>query len=114
VTRAEFERLLTDLDARLAEFEHHPEPSVRERVVALIERVDAVHRAGLERLVDLMRERDPALVDHVARDPIAGLMLALYDLAPAADPAVGGRGFVPLAQLEASARAARARGRHGA
>src|SRR5262245_28722409 len=107
MTREDLERLLTDLDALVAEFEQHPDPWVRGRVLALIHHVDGAHRAGLERLVALIGERDPGLLDEVARDPVAGLLLALYDLGPDPDPGARGHGFVPLAQLEASARAAR-------
>lgn len=102
----EFEELLTRLDALVAEFEGHQDPAVSARVLELIRQVDAVHRAGLERLTALVARRHPELLDEMAVDPVAGLLLTLYDLTP------GGRrnaAFIPLAQLEASAYAARAR-----
>ena len=57
---------------------------------------DAVHREGLGRLVELVGRRDPRLLDDAGQDPIAGILLSLYDLAPF-------RSFVPLERLQASA-----------
>lgn len=102
----EFERLLMSLDALITEFEGHQDREVSARVVELVHRVDAVHRAGLERLVAVVASRRPELLDEMAADPVVGLLLTLYDLLPRGGPSAA---FVPLAQLEASAFAARIR-----
>lgn len=102
----EFEELLTRLDALIAEFEGRQDPAVSARVLDLIRQIDAVHRAGLERLVALVGRRHPELLDEVAADPVLRLFLTLYDLMPGGERNVA---FVPLAQLEASASAARLR-----
>jgi len=106
MTDAEFEDLLTHLDALVTEFEHHPDAVVSARAIEMIQHVDAVHREGLARLVALIGRRDPQCLEEAARDPIVRILLALYDLAPGGQE----RGaFIPLAHLEASALAARAR-----
>src|SRR5262245_22280339 len=116
MTDAEFEGLLTRLDALVTEFEQHPDPAVSARALEMIQLVDAVHRAGLERLAALIRGRDPKILEDAAKDTIAQILLALYDLEPGRYANTierpGGSppgGFVPLAQLEASAHAARVR-----
>jgi|SRR5215469_18104301 len=107
MTAAEFEDLLTRLDALVTDFEHHPDPAVSARALEMIHHVDAVHREGLGRIVALISARDPKLIEEATRDPIVRILLALYDLEPG-----GGRergAFIPLADLEASALLARAR-----
>jgi hypothetical protein len=106
MTEAEFQDLLRHLDALVSWFESHPDPEVSGQALALIRHVDAVHREGLERLVGLIRRRDPTLLDEARHDPIVSVLLALYDLAPASPPTPT---FIPLERLAASAAAARAR-----
>jgi hypothetical protein len=107
MTGAEFEELLTRLDALVAEFEEHPDPVVSARALEMIQLVDAVHRAGLGRLAELIRRRDPKALEDAAQDGVVSILFALYELELGASAEAGA--FVPLAQLEASARAARAR-----
>jgi hypothetical protein len=107
MTGPEFEGLLTHLDALLTEFEQHPDAVVSARAMEMIQLVDAVHREALGRLVALAGRRNPRWIEEAACDPVVRILLALYDLAPGAEDH---RAFIPLAQLEASALAARARG----
>jgi hypothetical protein len=106
MTGTEFQELLGHLDALVASFETHPDSAVSALALELIRDIDAVHREALERLAELIGRREPALLEEAARDPIIGIVLALYDLAPAprTSPA-----FIPLERLAASATAARAR-----
>jgi len=106
MTDAEFEDLLTRLDALVTEFEQHPDPVTSARALEMIQLVDAVHRAGLGQLVALIRRRDPKLLEDASQDRIMRILLALYDLEPGGDPVRGA--FVPLSQLQASARLVRA------
>jgi hypothetical protein len=106
MTGSEFRELLNHLDALVARFETHPDPNVSAHALELMRHVDAVHREALERLAGLVSRRDPALFEDAARDPIIGVLLALYDLAPAPPTS---QAFVPLERLAASAAAARAR-----
>ena len=105
MTTEEFEELLTHLDALVAEFEAHGDPGVSARALDLLRHVDAIHREGLGRLVELIHRRYPQLVEEVAQDGVVHILLSLYDLAPS--PPTGA--FIPLARLEASAAAARSR-----
>lgn len=58
-----------------------PEGDVREQVFALLEHLDAVHRIGLTRLLDLLAESgDPTLIRRLSADPVAGVLLELYSL----------------------------------
>jgi hypothetical protein len=107
MTDAEFEELLTRLDALVTEFEQHPDPAVSARVLEMLQHVDAVHREGLGRLVALIAARDRELLDGATQDSVVRILLALYDLDPGGERER--RAFIPLTQLEASAHAARAR-----
>lgn len=103
---ADFPGLLAHLDALVGEFEAHPDPAVRERALDLMRHVDAVHRPGLARLVELAGRRDPGLLEEARRDPVVAILLALYDLD--GDPGPG-PAFIPLERLAGSAAAVRAR-----
>ncbi len=71
----------------IQEFDEHPDDDVRERVFALLDGVDALHRAALGRLVALLKEPDAATTwSRAQRDPLIRTVLALYDLAPATEP----------------------------
>ena len=107
MTASEFEALLTRVDALIAEFERHPDADVRQLALDLLQGIDAVHREGIARLVDLLNQRFPRLLQEAAvADPVIRLLLVLYDLAPSAtaDPA-----FIPLERLQQSAALARTR-----
>lgn len=106
MTPDEFEALLAHLDGLVAEFEGHPDPSVRERALELLRHVDAVHREGIGRLAQLISHSYPQFLQEAARDPVVGILLALYDLTPS-EPR--GTAFIPLSRLERSAAATRAR-----
>lgn len=67
---------ITDLAEELAE---HPE--VGSQVVELLDWVDAYHRDGLGRLVEMIRAwRGEIFLEAVAEDDLAGGLLATYDL----------------------------------
>jgi hypothetical protein len=102
----EFEELLTSLDALIAEFEAHADGTVSERALEMLRLVDAVHREGLGRLVDVIRRRRPELMGEAAADPVVRILLALYDLEPGGSPTAT---FIPLERLAQSAAAARGR-----
>jgi hypothetical protein len=107
MTASEFEALLTRVDALIGEFEHHADPDVRQLALGLLHGIDAVHREGIARLVDLLNQRFPRLLEEAAaNDPVIRLLLLLYDLAPSASPAPA---FIPLERLQQSAALARTR-----
>jgi hypothetical protein len=107
MTDAEFEELLTRLDALVAEFEQHPDPVVSARALEMLRHIDAVHREGLGRLVALIGAHDPKILDGATHNAVVRILLALYDLDRGGERER--RAFIPLAHLEASAHAMRAR-----
>jgi Fe-S cluster biogenesis protein NfuA/nitrite reductase/ring-hydroxylating ferredoxin subunit len=78
---------LEDIGARVGElvarFEAHPQVEVRDAVFELLEGIDALHRAGVSRLVELLMDShgESALAE-LAADPLAAPVLELYDLLP--------------------------------
>lgn len=59
----------------------HPDAKVAERVGELLDWVDAFHRDGLGRLVEMIRAwRGEIFLESVARDEITGLFLRVYGL----------------------------------
>ena len=66
------------LDELVELFQQHPDPAVRERAVALLRSVDAVHRPGLRRLAELLQAA--GLRRRALDDPEVRLLFDLYDL----------------------------------
>lgn len=70
------------IDGLIQELTAHPDPTVGERASALLDGVDALHRAALGRLVALLATPSGAAVWSQARqDPVIRAVLLLYDLA---------------------------------
>ena len=69
---------LERLDELVKRFEEHPEPAVQERVFELLQCVDAVHRAGLRRLGELLKVA--GLQRRALDDPEVRLLFELYEL----------------------------------
>lgn len=75
------------LDEQIRALAAHPDPAVGERASALLDGVDALHRAALGRLVALLQAPGTARVWAQARqDPVIGAVLLLYDLAEPGEP----------------------------
>lgn len=71
------------LDGLIQDFAEHPDEGVRARVFALLDGVDALHRAALGRLVALLQGPGAGGVWTQARaDPVIRTTLLLYDLLP--------------------------------
>lgn len=103
--------LLASVDDLIRVLQEHPEEGTREQVAALLGGIDAVHREGLERLVERFREfGGDALVERLADDPVVRTLLGLYDLAELDLPEEEGEGsgtarsgapvgFVPIEEV---------------
>jgi nitrite reductase/ring-hydroxylating ferredoxin subunit/Fe-S cluster biogenesis protein NfuA len=63
-------------------FEQHPIVQVREQAMEMLGLIDALHRAGIQRLVEALRNQGSGLLDEVLEDPAAEILLTLYDLMP--------------------------------
>jgi len=64
-------------------FERHPQVAVRDDVFELLQGIDALHRAGIARLVKLLvTAHSEEVLAELAADPVAGPVLRLYDLVP--------------------------------
>ncbi len=74
------------LDALIQGFADHPDNDVRERVFALLDGIDALHRASLGRLVSFLQGPGAQLAWAQARkDQLVRTVLLLYDLMPPAE-----------------------------
>jgi Fe-S cluster biogenesis protein NfuA len=63
------------------ELQSHPDPAVGKKVEEMLDWVDAFHREGLGRLVEMIRSwRGEIFLESVARDEITGAFLSAYDL----------------------------------
>jgi nitrite reductase/ring-hydroxylating ferredoxin subunit len=73
--------LIEDFERLLAALESHPDRTVRDQVRALLERVDAVHRTALTRLMGAIHAMaGEAFINRLAADPAIRLLLMSYDL----------------------------------
>ena len=80
------------LDSLVQAFEQHPDEEVREQALEMLGLVDALHRAGIYRLVEVLWTGSPTVLEKALHDPAINILLQLYDLAPG-DPE-------PLEQVE--------------
>ena len=104
LAEGEFRAVGRHLDDLVREFESLPYPQIRDRVFELLQTVDALHRSGLHRLVELLAQHDGgAALERAAADPIVRTLLVLYDLAPEPEPApvavAGASSFIPLDRI---------------
>ena len=93
--------LVTRLDDLVRHFEEYPDPLVRGPAIELLQLVDGLHRAGLQRIADLLRAA--GLERRALDDAEVRLLYDLYNLdqntqAESATARTGGS-FVPLAKL---------------
>ncbi len=66
------------------EFETLPYPNLRDKAANLLQAIDTLHRAPLERLVALIRDANQVeLLDSLSKDPMVRQLFLLYDLLPA-------------------------------
>jgi Fe-S cluster biogenesis protein NfuA len=64
----------------------HPDAAVRDRVEEMMDLVDAFHREGLGRLVEMIRLwRGEVFLESVADDDVTGYFLSAYDFGEAPD-----------------------------
>ena len=75
--------LLVEADRLIRELDTRHGPDVREKTARLLAAVDAVHRAGLTHLMDVVRGMGgDAFVNRLIADPAIRMLLMAYDLVP--------------------------------
>ena len=73
--------ILAEVERLIAELRQHPDAAVGQRVMRLLDGVDAVHRAGLTHLMDAIRGMaGDAFVNRLVADPAIRVLLMSYDL----------------------------------
>jgi len=70
------------LDSLVQTFEQHPIVKVREEAMEMLGLIDALHREGLQQLVELLQAQAPVLLNQLLEDPAGSMLLTLYDLIP--------------------------------
>src|SRR6476469_1468080 len=64
----------------------HPDAAIRDRVEEMMDLVDAFHREGLGRLVEMIRLwRGEVFLESVADDDVTGYFLSAYDFGESPD-----------------------------
>jgi len=79
--RLPYDQILFRIGELAEELSEHPDPAVAEKVGELLDWVDAFHRDGLGRLIEMTRQwRGEIFLEAVAGDPITGTLLEVYGL----------------------------------
>ncbi|HEX3566563.1 MAG TPA: NifU family protein, partial [Acidimicrobiales bacterium] len=79
----------------------HPDPRVADQVTELLDWVDAFHRDGLGRLVEMIRSwRGEIFLESVSADEVVGTFLAAYGLGEATDTVAEATAAVEAALLQ--------------
>lgn len=99
-TNEEYRALLGQLDELTQKAERLPYPEARDLVFELLQNFDRMHREALIRMVDMIEQKDLALITALKSDFVIRTLLQLYDLADEDTPLPDTRkytqlGFVP-------------------
>lgn len=79
MSNEEWDELVASVASLLAEVESIPYPGVKEKVFALLQAIDGIHREPLRRLVHVFKE---GVLEKVITDPAIHTLMELYDLLP--------------------------------
>lgn len=78
-----FDDAVTRIGDLVAYFEDHSHAPVRDAAFALLQSIDILHRGGVSRLVELLvAAHGEEVLPELAKDPVVGPLLELYDLLP--------------------------------
>lgn len=81
-----YEEIMPRVGELADELLNHPDDEVRGQVEELLDWVDIFHRAGLQRVVDLIKAwRGELFLEQAEKDEIMGPFLLAYDLNESAD-----------------------------
>lgn len=80
--------ILAHAGERAEKLLEHPDPAVRADAAEVLDWIDAYHREGLGRLVEMVRQwRGEIFLEQAALDPVVGELLATYSLGVDVDAA---------------------------
>ncbi|HXG54878.1 MAG TPA: Rieske 2Fe-2S domain-containing protein [Vicinamibacterales bacterium] len=75
--------VLVDVERLIGELQAHHGAEVRDKTSQLLEGIDAIHRAGLTHLIDVVRGMGgDAFINRLIADPAIRMLLMSYDLVP--------------------------------
>jgi nitrite reductase/ring-hydroxylating ferredoxin subunit len=100
-------QLMPHIQARLDELEQLPFPQVKDAMLDLLGSIDMMHREAFVRLLLLIQQESPPLLERLQTDTVIHSVLSLYEFIPsdeveiAATPA-GNNTFIPLDQIGVS------------
>jgi Fe-S cluster biogenesis protein NfuA len=81
-----YEEVMPRVGELYDELMSHPDAGIRDRVEEMMDLVDAFHREGLGRLVEMIRQwRGEIFLESVAGDNITGYFLSAYDFGETPD-----------------------------
>src|SRR5688572_17960580 len=86
------------LDSLVQRFEQHPIEQVRQEALEMLGLVDALHREGINRMVELLWTGSPTVLEKALHDPAINIVLQLYDLVPG-DPEPTEQAEMALSQV---------------
>ena len=76
-----YSEILAHAGERAERLLEHPDPAVRDDAAEVLDWIDAYHREGLGRLVEMVRQwRGEIFLEQAALDPVVGELLATYSL----------------------------------
>lgn len=99
----DYQRLALRLRELMERMDTIPFPAVQDAVFELLQGLDALHREGLARLLDLIAAEAPDVLPRLEEDYVLRTLLMLYDFIPpdeTAPPGPQGDGFVPLEKVD--------------
>lgn len=103
----EYTQLMLHIQGRLDELEQLPYPQVKDAMLDLLGSIDMMHREAFVRMLLLIQQETPNLLERLQKDTVIHSVLSLYEFIPSealeasATPA-GNATFIPLDQIDIS------------
>ena len=95
----EYQEIINYFNQLTQEAETLPYPQAKELTTAILQYFDLVHREGLARIIQLVEQQNPALLEELKTDFATNTLLRLYELIKEQKPK-GQVGFIPVEQVK--------------